>query len=327
MKSSGMELRHLRYFVAVAEELHFRRAAERLHVAQPAVSQQVRKLEEELGVALLERTQHQVRLTPAGKVLLVEGRRVLEQAARARRAAIGARDRVESRLRIGHLPDAVPPALPLALERFSTATPAVEIVLETHPSAELIERVRDRRLDAAAVCLPAPVGGLQVTPLGEEGVVVALGESHPAAGALTVSPSQLEHTPPLVMDRATNPAFFDGLITAWRQAAVAATPVEVAQPSLEHLLLAVAAGAGAALLPASAAERYAVPGVRFLPLSSPLPACPVVLVSHPEHTSMATSAFLQLTRALSSTRELELTVAICLTGVAATTSARQAVLT
>ena len=306
-----MELRHLRYFVAVAEELHFRRAAERLHVAQPAVSQQVRKLEEELGVQLFERTQHRVSLTPAGEVLLVEAGRVLQQADRARRAVIATRDHLDGRLRIGHLPDAVPPVLPRALERFATTIPGVEVVLETCPSLELIERVRDRRLDAAVVCLPAPVSGLRVTAVGEEGVVVGLGESHPAAGALAISPRQLEGTPLLVMARTTNPAFFDGLITAWRDAGVAAAPVEVAEPSLEHLLLAVAAGTGAALLPTSAARRYATPGVRFLPLSSPSPTCQVVLISHPEYTSIATSAFLQLARALSTpARVVEETVAV-----------------
>jgi len=305
-----MELRHLRSFVAVAEELHFRRAAERLHVAQPAVSQQVRKLEEDLGVRLLERTQHRVCLTPAGEVLLVEGRRLLDQAARTRRAVIGARDHVDGRLRIGHLPDAVPSALPRALERFATATPGVEVVLETCPSAELIERVRDRRLDAAVVCLPAPVGGLRVTALGDEGVLVALSESHPAAAAPAVSPYQLERTPLLMMARTTNPAFFDGVIAAWREAGVVAAPREVAEPSMEHLLLAVAAGAGAALVPASTERRYATPGVTFLPLSAPSPLCEVVVISHPEHTGVVTSAFLQMTGAVSRpVREVELTAA------------------
>jgi DNA-binding transcriptional LysR family regulator len=305
-----MELRHLRYFVAVAEELHFRRAAERLNVAQPAVSQQVRKLEEDLGVQLLERTQHLVRLTPAGEVLLVEGRRVLEQAARARRAAIGTRDHVDDRLRIGHLPDAVPSALPRALERFATTTPGGEVVLETCPSLELIERVRDRRLDAAVVCLPAPVGGLRVTPLGDEEVLVALSRSHPAARAPAVTPLQLARTPLLMMARTTNPAFFDAVMTAWDDAGVAAAPRQVAEPSVEHLLLAVAAGAGAAVVPASTERRYATPGVLFLPLSSPSPTCPVVLISHPEHTSIATAAFLQMARAVSTpVREVELTVA------------------
>src|SRR4051794_19595714 len=93
IESGGMELRHLRYFVAVAEELHFRRAAERLHIAQPAVSEQVRKLEAELGVKLLERNQRSVALTAAGAAMLDEGRRVLSQADVAQRAAREAHSR------------------------------------------------------------------------------------------------------------------------------------------------------------------------------------------------------------------------------------------
>jgi DNA-binding transcriptional LysR family regulator len=294
-----MELRHLRYFVAVAEELHFRRAAERLRVSQPAVSQQVRNLEEELGVQLLERTQRRVSLTPAGDVFLVEARRVLQQAERALCAALRRGKDGNGRLRLGLLPDAVPPALPRTLGRFATATPGVVVALETYPSLELIERVRDRQLDAAVVCLPAPVSGLRVTHLGREGVAVGVGDTHPAAGGLVISPRQLEGTPLLLMARTTNPAFFDGLITAWHDAGVAATPVEVAVPNLEYLLLAVAAGAGAALLPESTARRYTIPGVRFLPLSAPSPTCEVVVISHPEHPSIATSAFLQLAHAVS----------------------------
>ena len=110
-----MELRHLRYFVAVAEELHFRRAAERLHVAQPAVSEQVRKLEEELGVRLFDRTQRNVGLTDAGAALLPEASRVLRQAEAARLAARSASDRPGRVLRIGYVPTALLASIPRML--------------------------------------------------------------------------------------------------------------------------------------------------------------------------------------------------------------------
>ena len=110
-----MELRHLRYFVAVAEELHFRRAAERLHVAQPAVSEQVRKLEDELGVRLFDRTPRNVALTDAGAALLPEAYQVLRQAEAARLAARSASDRPG--LRIGYVPTALLASIPRTLRR------------------------------------------------------------------------------------------------------------------------------------------------------------------------------------------------------------------
>jgi DNA-binding transcriptional LysR family regulator len=204
----------------------------------------------------------------------------------------------------------VPSALPRALERFASATPGVEIVLETCPTLELIERVRTRRLDAAVVCLPAPVTGLRVTPLDDEGVLVALSESHPAAGAPAMSPHELERTPLLMMARTTNPAFFDAVITAWRDAGVAVAPLEVTEPSMEHLLLVVSAGAGAALVPASTERRYATSGVLFLPLASPSASCQVAVISHPDQAGIATSGFLQVARAVAMpVREVELTAA------------------
>src|SRR3954464_6863502 len=155
-----MELRHLRYFVAVAEELHFRRAAERLYVAQPAVSEQVRKLEAELGVQLFERTNRRVELTDAGAALLDEGRRVLAQADRAKLAARNARERAGARLRIGYLPDTLPASVPRALGHLAGAAPHVVVSMETGQAVRLIERVRERQLDAVVTALPAATSGL-----------------------------------------------------------------------------------------------------------------------------------------------------------------------
>src|SRR3954451_15756696 len=173
-----MELRHLRYFVAVAEELHFRRAAERLHVAQPAVSEQGRTLEVELGVPLLNRPQRSVSLPPGGAVFLREARRVLEQAETARLAARNERDRVTSSLRIGYVPASLPTSVPRTLQRLATSMPHLESTLELGSGAELIEGVRAERLDAAIVPLPAPTAGLRVTPLGEQRALAALPVIH-----------------------------------------------------------------------------------------------------------------------------------------------------
>src|SRR4051812_49743422 len=152
-----MELRHLRYFVAVAEELHFRRAGERLHVAQPAVSEQVRKLEEDLGVRLFDRTQRSVALTDAGAALLTEAYRVLRQAEAARVAARSASDRPG--LRIGYVPTALRASIPRTLRRLVAAIPNLQTTIEPGSGLDLVEAVRAGELDVAVVPLPVPTAG------------------------------------------------------------------------------------------------------------------------------------------------------------------------
>ena len=288
-----MELRHLRYFVAVAEELHFRRAAERLHVAQPAVSEQVRKLEEELGVRLFDRTQRSVSITDSGAALLEEARRVLHQADVAITAARNARDRATTRLRIGHLPDSMPASVARAMQLLGASAPRVQISLETGGAVRLIEEVRAQRLDAAVVGLPAPTAGLRATPAGAQGVVAALPVTHPQAVNPTVSIDRLAPERLIVLPADVNPPFHNALISLCREAGVSPTFVEVAEARVEHVLLAVAAGAGTALLPESAAEHHVAPGVRFVALDRAEPAFDSVVLTRPETENLATVGFLR----------------------------------
>jgi len=290
-----MELRHLKYFVAVAEELHFRRAAERLHVAQPAVSEQIRKLEAELGVRLLARDQRSVALTPAGAAMLDEARRVLRQADEAQRAARQAHHRVLGRLRLGYLPDTVPRALPALLRRFATVAPGIEVALQTGAARSLLEDVREERIDLAVVCLPAPLAGLRAITLAREQAVVAVPEGHPCAAQPEIALSGLANTRFVQLARPINPAFYDAVLGACGAAGISPSLVEIPEPAVDHVLLAVACGTGVAVLPASVEARFAAPGVRFIPLAPPAPSYEVAILARPEPTT-TTAAFLRLAR-------------------------------
>jgi DNA-binding transcriptional LysR family regulator len=291
-----MELRHLRYFVAVAEELHFRRAAERLYVAQPAVSEQVRKLEQELGVKLFDRTQRSVSLTGAGTALLEDARRILRQAEVAISAARTAADHATMRLRIGYLPDSLPAALPRALRRLSASAPRVRVDVEAGPALRLIEDLRQRRFDAVVTSLPAPTSGLRVTPLGHQRAIAALPAGHPKATEPTIVLEWLTRERLVVLPRDANPAFHNAVVAHCHDAGLAPSFMEVASADLA--LLAVAAGTGIALLPESVGERHVAPGIRFLPLHGAEPAFETVVLTDPEAENLATGAFL---RALSQT--------------------------
>jgi DNA-binding transcriptional LysR family regulator len=288
-----MELRHLRYFVAVAEELHFRRAAERLHVAQPAVSEQIRKLEQELGVRLFDRTQRSVTLTTSGVALLEEARHVLRHAEVAQQAARNARDRATMRLRVGYLPDSLPASVPRALRHLATAAPTVEVNLETGPALRLIEELRERRLDAVITSLPAPAGGLRATALGPQHAVAVLPVTHPHAVEPTVALQRLAPERLVILPRDVNPAFHSAVMAICRNAGLSPTFVEVSEQRVEHALLAVAAGAGIAVLPDSVTERYATPGTRFVRIDGIEPAFQTVALTRPDTDNLATLSFLR----------------------------------
>jgi DNA-binding transcriptional LysR family regulator len=288
-----VELRHLRYFVAVAEELHFRKAAERLHVAQPAVSEQIRELERELGVTLFDRGQRSVALTPAGAALLEEARHVLRHAEVAQQAARNAGDRPTTRLRIGYLPDSLPASVPRALRHLAVSAPAVEVDLTTGPALRLIENVRARRLDAVVTSLPAPTQGLRATSLGWQGAVVVLPATHPRAVDSAIALGQLAPERLVVLPREADPAFHNAVVAMCHTAGLSPTFAAIPEPRVEHVLLAVAAGAGPALLPEAATDRFAAPGIRFVALATDAPVLRSAVLTHPDTDSLATLAFLR----------------------------------
>ena len=288
-----MELRHLRYFVAVAEELHFRRAAERLYVAQPAVSEQIRKLEAELGVRLFDRTHRSVSLTGSGSALLVEARRVLHQAEIAQRAARDAHDSAGSRLRVGYVPDALPASVPRALQALASEAPRVEVSLETGVTHQLIQSVRDERLDAVVVGLPAAAKGLHVTSLGDQSLVAAIPAASPKAFESELTLERLNPDRLVMLPRDGNPALHDAVVSLCRDAGLTPAFVEAPEPRVEAVLLAVAAGGGAALLPASVTQRYATPGVRLVDVVGIEPAFESAILTRPNSESLVIHRFLR----------------------------------
>jgi DNA-binding transcriptional LysR family regulator len=288
-----MELRHLRYFVAVAEELHFRRAAERLHVAQPAVSEQVRKLEDELGVRLLNRTQRSVSLTDAGAAMLDEARRVLHQADRAMAVARDTRSSAAARLRVGYLPDSLPTVVPRALQELGRTMPNLQVSLETGAARKLIEEVRAGHIDAAVVSLPAPTSGLNRTLLGSQSAVVAMPVMHPHATYETIDLERLAPERIVLLPREVNPAFYDGALSVCRDAGFSPTIVHTLEPRIELALLAVSSGAGLAILPESVAGSVVVPGIRFVPLDAERPICESAVLTHASSGDLATQAFVK----------------------------------
>lgn len=179
-----MKLDRLRYFVAVAEEGHFGRAAERLHVSQPALSQQVRSLEDELGVTLFDRAGRRHSLSAAGRELLRDARAVLALGQRAGERARQAADGAVGRLSIGYTSDYNEGPLPAALARFHAAHPQVAVESRLGTSLELAEAVRDRLLDVAFLVPPmsAPVGEIALHPLPPVRFGAVLPRSHRFAG-------------------------------------------------------------------------------------------------------------------------------------------------
>ena len=216
---SGVEVRQLRCFVAVAEELHFGRAAARLHVAQPAVSQTIRAVERELGLVLFDRTNRRVALTGAGEVLLDEARGVLERFDAALLAMARLRSGETGQVRVGAVP-ALPPALiPELLSRFAKDAPDVDVVVRALPSGRTAKEALDNLgLDLVLVRGEVHEPGISAAVVAREPVGVALPLDHPLANQPVLTPSDLSGMPLISFDKTTDPAGFDAIFTPLKAA-------------------------------------------------------------------------------------------------------------
>lgn len=272
-----MELRHLRYFVAVAEEKHFTRAAERLGIGQPPLSQQIQQLERELGARLFQRLSRGVELTEVGEIFLVDARLTLEAAARAgenaRRAARGEL----GALHIGFTVSAsFHPFVPQVILRFRESHPEVTLTLREDNSSGLLTSVQDGQLDLAIVRPPARIHeGLEIEALFNEHMLIVLSASHPLSGHASLTLAELAQEDFVLYARQTGPGVFDAIVSACRQAGFSPHVTQEA-PQMSSTINLVAAGLGVSIVPA-AIRSFRAAGVRYIPISGIAPYAPLSL--------------------------------------------------
>jgi len=262
-----MELRHLRYFVAVANELHFGRAAQRLQISQPPLSQQIRRLEAELGVELLRRTKRAVQLTSAGRVFLQRAQQLLLEADRAVEATRQAARGVVGRIEIGYVPTAEIRILPRLLRVFRKRLPRVEVGLHQLNPAEQIDALRQSSIDVALARLPVDEEGVLTERFLREEILVAVGLRSPFARGAGIRPEQLHGAPLLMFPRALSPGLHDAIVTYFRNAGVAPR-LSYALGSIGGGLGLVASGVGVCLVPEPLRD-LCFRGVTYRPLAQP----------------------------------------------------------
>ena len=295
-----MEFRHLRYFIAVAEEGHITRAAERLGMQQPPLSQQIKALERELGVQLLRRLPRGVEPTDAGRAFLTEARVILAQIEHAfastQRTARGELGRIA----IGFTSSApFHPFVPRVIRAFRETSPLVSLALDEDGTTRLIQNLREDRVDVAFIRTPvADPAGLVVDPLLEEKMVVALPDQH--ALALRDDNEGLDlkclaGETFIVYRRPSGPGLYDAIFAACHAAGFSPLVGQEA-PRIVSTLNLVAAGLGLSLVPASL-RRMHMDGVTYRAIKGDnQPVAPLHLASRRDEASQVVRRFLRLAR-------------------------------
>lgn len=291
-----MELHHIRYFVSVARHGNFTRAAEANHVAQPSLSQQIRRLEESLGALLFDRSQSPVRLTDAGEALLPHAEAILQQVAAAQ-AAVAERLGLRSgRLVLGTLPQTGSRLLPEAVAVFRQRYPSVTVVLREESTQRLTELALTGETDLTLTTLPAGSEDLIIEPMLTEEILLALPPGHPLAERPTLPLTAVADEPFLLI----KPGFgFRDLCLNACRAAGFEPKIAFESTQIDTIQAMVAAGLGVTLVPRMAAERARRPSPTFLPLEgSPLTRTLALAWRRDRYLPTAATAFLAVAREL-----------------------------
>lgn len=289
-----MELRHLRYFVAVAEELHFGRAAARLGLAQPPLSQQIRQLEGELGLMLLRRTNRRVALTDAGWIFLEESRQVLARVDRAADLARQAARGAAGRIAIGFVGSATYETVPRVLRRYRERFPAVEIALRQLTTAEQVGALRDGGIQVGFLRPPVAADDLDIETIRREPFVVALPEGHPLAGGGRVPLAALRDESFVTYPRRFGPGLYDRTMILCARAGFTPRIVQEAV-EMQTIVGLVAGGIGLALVPA-AVRALRNEGVIYKDLRGLTPYVELAVAWRRDDPSTVLGAFLDLVR-------------------------------
>ncbi len=272
-----MTLTELRYVVAVAEERHFGRAAERCFVSQPSLSASVRKLEDELAVQIFERGKQEVLVTRTGEQIVEQARRALAEAERVKLVAKQGKHPLEGPLRLGVIHTIAPYLLPDLVAALRASAPQMPLDIEENLTANLDQMLKAGQIDAAILALPYDAAGVEVTPLYDEEFRVIVPAKHPWARRKQVAIDELDGENLLLLP--IGHCFRDQVLQACREFARPA-PAGKQGNSLETIRNMVASGMGISVLPASAlTPKYVTPLVKAIDFAAPKPLRRIALAT------------------------------------------------
>jgi DNA-binding transcriptional LysR family regulator len=304
-----MELRHLRYVVTLAEELHFGRAAARLHISQPPLSQQIRQLEEEIGVKLFQRTNRQVRLTEAGEAFVPEARAILAHSESAAKIAIRASKGEIGQLKVGTVTSTESGFFRIVvdiLRRFAARHPDVHLVLRSLNPDLQIRSLREGSIDIGFLTLPVDDEELGIEWVRGEPLILALPENHPLAKQHRIPLRALAVEPHVMFSRSMFPGYYDLILSSFRNAGFTLNIVHDAD-AIYTVLALVAAGVGVSLLPSSIQDtpRH---GIVFRKIDGHLPEIEMGAAYRQHASSNVLRAFLDVVKEVTGKKRKRLVV-------------------